>query len=290
MHIGAWQEYKLYKILVLRENYKKNGLYQLSQSNQQTTKSETNSVPSVSAKSTISNSEKTTVTEQPRGRPKFSKRGVPNSIKSYSVNRKSLERVPKKHVPRPVDILKDNFDQWAQYEKAKEKATKEFFDDFAPPPIPIKPRNSAKPPLYNKQKKKTSAETHLERIEKMRNLYGIKKNTSPNIKIPAEVLQNAQQEENKKKFESTIPTLPPIITVKKPDSNLLSTNIIKKSEKFNNEYAGKSKENEKSKISICEEIKEEIKPISHVDENEVDNLLEWAQQLPEELSSSTAKK
>jgi len=151
MHIGAWQELKLYKILVLRDNYKKNGLYQLSnqQENQNNViinnpseKSSGQKSPSVSStgkgKETASFSVKTTVSNQNRkmrGKPAIRNHSnaTSGSRASYNGDKGSFDNrsVRSKSSKNPTQILKENYQQWAQYQAAKDfvskKAAKMYF-------------------------------------------------------------------------------------------------------------------------------------------------------------------
>ena len=251
MHIGAWQEYKLYKILVLRENYRQNGLYQLSKDQDQL-KPQGKSVPGGSHASTvISNSEKTTATE---GKIQKQRQGRSDASKiSSSIDRRVSGP------GRPTAVLKNNYDQWIGYEKAKERATKDFLEDFAPPPIPMRGTGMRRPPIPKKKEKKAAKESHKDRIEKMRVLYNIKKKQS--------------EEQKNNDYMSNLPKLPPIVTPKK-----------EMTEKFNSEYTVKVTEEKKAE-NAAQGVVEEVKA-SEVDEHEVDNLLQWAQALPEEISSS----
>jgi len=140
MHIGAWQEYKLYKILVLRENYKKSGLHQLSthyQTPNQKTECQQNENKEFSDNSSaisgsISNSAKTSVTDQHKRRLNnrffITKRTHSNTSKvsdyAGSLVKQSIRN--SKDNDKPSSILKQNYKQWANYEAAKEKAVKVY--------------------------------------------------------------------------------------------------------------------------------------------------------------------
>eukprot|EP00826_Nyctotherus_ovalis_P007904 TRINITY_DN12033_c0_g4_i1.p1 TRINITY_DN12033_c0_g4~~TRINITY_DN12033_c0_g4_i1.p1 ORF type:complete len:215 (+),score=63.42 TRINITY_DN12033_c0_g4_i1:177-821(+) len=212
MHIGAWQEYKLYKILLMRENYMKNGLYQLStQSKEERVRRKAVSVKS--HPSVASNSEKTTEIGYSQS----------ESIESGK-DRTAKSKKRGKSLTKKSEVVKSNYRQWMNYEKAKDRAQKAFLKSFEPPKLPPLPR--AKRPIVKKPEN-----IHKARIKKMKAVYGITK------------------EEEKK-----VVTILPSVTVK----------------------------------ADLEELKEEeIK--QSVDEGDVDKLLEWAQNLPEELSSSARK-
>jgi len=146
--------------------------------------------------------------------------------------------------------------------------------DFAPPPVP-RAHRSEKPPLY--RKKKAAIQTNQDRIEKMKKLYGIRKNESPKnqpLVLPNSVKEPNVRNNNVKGNKEVVSILPPIQQKKSEAS------------KFNSEYTVKIHEEEKK----AEEIEEIRAPdIKSVDENEVDNLLQWVQELPEELSSTQTK-
>ena len=212
MHIGAWQEYKLYKILLMRENYKQNGLYQLStQNNEGRVRRKATSVkfhPSV-----VSNAEKTTEIDN-------SLNGSMNSGKTSVVEAKKRT----KSLDKKIEVIKTSYKEWMNYEKAKEKAHKAFLDSFKPPLVPI-PRVK-KLPLIKK-----ATTIHKVRIKKLKAIYKV-------------------NEEEKK-----VNILPPIVP--------------------------------KMQLEEAEDLAEKVK--RSVDENEMDELIDWALNLPEDLSSSIRK-
>ena len=93
-------------------------------------------------------------------------------------------------------------------------------------------------------------------------------------------MQHADTEESKRLLESTVPKLPPINPPRASGN------------KFNNEYTFKKPEENPDKGDLGE-IVEEVASKSRgggIDEIEADGLIQWAQELPEEISSSLNKK
>ena len=141
---------------------------------------------------------------------------------------------------------------------------------------------AGRPPVYRVKKK--APETTKDRIEKMKALYGIKKRE----KAKEQEVQMPPVPRSPKKTEEE----------KVPITNASITEVLKlppiqpkKADKFNSEYAIKvtGAEDKAKHIEEIEELKaNDVK--SAVDENEVDNLLQWAKELPEELSSSSHAK
>ncbi len=319
MHIGAWQELRLYKILVLRENYRHNGLSQLSSPPnvpgqpapvlaQPAGKREPSPDTVSAASHTLTSSAKTTITDHQRflsgpARQVRRKRGCSCVSHVPSVSRRTRRPDPKV-AATPVGILKRDYEQWQQYEAAKEKASKVLLEDFAPPPVP-RPM-VRKPPLQRKRlggdRRKPVAQPGVqngrERIEKMRAMYGIKYKTADSDKkagagpLPPLADQKKKLEQEAKtlrseKEEKKTASLPlvkasPLIKDKSLPPIAKPAVTVQEEQKFNSEYA---KREEKAK-RVEQEIEEVTKEWRDVDEGEIDKLLQWVQELPEELSSS----
>ncbi len=254
MHIGAWQEYRLYKILVLRENYRKNGLQQLSAQPSGLVQKKDSFSDAPSAPSRASTA-KTTVSA--RRRPPTSRSNATPKAQHTATSRASLGRRDSAGTAdTPSSVLKRDYEQWQKYDSAKERATKAFsLNEFAPPPVPRVHR----PPLpTGKSNKNVSAtQTQKQRIDRMRAMYGIKARCDQGAKL-----------------------LPPL-TERRTDKESAQARpkILKETERrFDSECVSVAAVPQKQGAEIQEE--------RHVDEKEVDGLLQWAQGLPEELSSS----
>jgi hypothetical protein len=153
-----------------------------------------------------------------------------------------------------------------------------------------------KPPLAKKaNSRKVSQKDKIERIQKMRNLYGI---AGPQQNLPPKPPMLTKP--NLDKLDNMI-QLPEI--VKPPPSNLPPVSIIlqhtplikispkvHKSPKYDNKYDATATERVlklNNPSTMLKPVGEELKEVNEdIQEKEVDGLLEWAQGLPEELSST----
>jgi len=238
MYIGAWQEYKMYRLMLLEEKYK----YMCDFPRKM-----------VSPKSKDSNSELSFKSEKFSIKTEISNRN--NSLPKKERNNESIKSVSQKSTQqsenlfRPSIILKDKVNFLTKMDvEINKKVESTTHSIMKKPPLPKKHRKII-PARIPGQSHPRNCSAHVERIRKMKELYGLNKNKLlkeiPNI--------------NKNKMAST--NLEPITIVKQPSPG-----------------------------NYMNDFHKEILPIVDKKSEDVDKLLEWAKNLPDEIENSNSFK